>query len=96
MYRKTYKIPCFFHNFSGYDSHHIFQHLTPGDKTPTVVAKNTKKFTSMEIDGVVMKDSLQFLNCGLDKLVADLREKGMKKGLTLKEIFPTTYSYFKE
>ena len=27
MYRKTYKIPCFFHNLSGYDSHHVFQHL---------------------------------------------------------------------
>ena len=50
MYRKTYKIPCFFHNFSGYDSHHIFQHLTPGDNTPKVLAKNLEKFISMEID----------------------------------------------
>ena len=60
MYGKTYTIPWFFHNFSGYDSHHIFQHLTPGDKTPTVVAKNLEKFTYMEIDGVVMKNSLHF------------------------------------
>ena len=79
MYRKTYKIPCFFHNFSGYDSHHIFKHLTSGDKTPTVVAKNLEKFTSMEIDGIVMKDSLQFLNCSLDKLVTNLREKVWKR-----------------
>ena len=35
MYRKTYKIPCFFHNFSGYDSHHIFQHLSNLDNAPT-------------------------------------------------------------
>ena len=38
MYRKSYKIPCFFRNFSGYDSHHIFQHLTSLDNTPTVIA----------------------------------------------------------
>ena len=50
----------------------------------------------MEIDGVIMKDSLQFLNCGLAKLVTNPREKGMEEGLTLKEVFPTTYSYFKE
>ena len=50
----------------------------------------------MEIDGVVTKDSLQFLNCSLDKLVTNLREKGVKEGLTLKEILPTTYSYFKD
>ena len=28
MYRKTYNIPAFFHNFTGYDSHHIFKHLS--------------------------------------------------------------------
>ena len=28
MYRKTYKIPCFFHNFTGYDSHHVFQNIS--------------------------------------------------------------------
>ena len=50
----------------------------------------------MEIDGIVMKDSLQFLNCSLQKLVTNLREKGVKEVLTLKEILPTTYSYFKE
>ena len=70
--------------------------MTSGDKTPTVVAKNMEKFTSMKIDGIIMKDSLKFLNCSLDKLVTNLREKGVKEGLTLKEILPTTYSYFEE
>ena len=28
MYRKTYTIPAYFHNFTGYDSHHIFKHLS--------------------------------------------------------------------
>ena len=50
----------------------------------------------MEIDDVVMKDSLQFLNCSLDKQVTNLAEKGKKDGKTLMEILPTTYSYFKE
>ena len=94
MYRKTYENPCFFQNFGGYDSHHIFQHLSNLDEAPTVIAKNLEKFTAMEIYGVVMKDSMQFLNCSLDKLVTNLKEKGKKDGKTLKEILPTTY--FKE
>ena len=43
-----------------------------------------------------MKDSLQFLNCGLNKLVANLNKKGMKEGKLLKDTFPTAYSYFKK
>ena len=50
----------------------------------------------MTIDNIVMKDSNQFLNCNLDKLVTNLKDKGVKEELTLKEILPTTYSYFKD
>ena len=39
MYRNTYKIPCFFHNFTGYDSHHIFQNISSLEKAPTLAAK---------------------------------------------------------
>ena len=62
MYRKTYKIPCFFHNFTGYDSHNIFQKISNLENPPKVIAKSMEKFISMEIDGVVITDSLQFLN----------------------------------
>ena len=75
MYRRTYKIPCFFHNFSGYDSHHLFQSLKSLDITPKVLAKSLKKFTAVDIGHIKIQDSLQFLNCSLDKLVSNLREK---------------------
>ena len=95
MYRKTYNIPCFFHNFTGYDSHHLFKSLSSLEKAPTVVAKSLEKFTSMDIGHIRIQDSLQFLNCSLDKLVSNLREKGGKDNKTLKETFPTAYAYFK-
>ena len=41
------------------------------------------------------KDSLQFLNSSLDKLVKNLKDKGLREGKSLKETFPNTYEYFK-
>ena len=58
MYRKTYKIPCYFHNFTGYDSHHIFQNISNLENPPKVIAKSREKFISMEIEGVVIKLAL--------------------------------------
>ena len=55
-----------------------------------------EKFISMEIDGVVIKDSLQFLNYSLDKLGSNLKDKGLKENKSLKDTFPTVYSYFKK
>merc|ERR1711954_559244 len=95
MYRKTYKIPCFFHNFTGYDSHHIFQNISKLEKPPKVVAKSMEKFISMEIEGIVIKDSLQFLNYTLDKLGLNLKDKRLKENKSLKDTFPTVYSFFK-
>ena len=69
MYRKTYKIPCFFHNFSGYDSHHIFNNLPNLETPPTVLASSLENFISMQIEGIVIKDSLKFLTCSLKRRV---------------------------
>ena len=79
MYRKTYKIPCFFHNFTGYDSHHIFQNISSPEKAPIVVAKSLKKFTAMNIGHIRIQDSLQFLNYSMDKLISYLKVKGLKE-----------------
>ena len=69
MYRRTYKIPAFFHNFTGYESHHIFKHLSSLEKAPTVIAKSLEKFTSLKIGNIQINDSLQFMGCSMDKLV---------------------------
>ena len=64
-------------------------------KAPTVIAKSQEKFISIQLGPVEFKDSLQFLNSSLDKLVKNLKDKGVKEGKTLGETFPHTYEYFK-
>ena len=96
MYRKTMKIPAFFHNFTEYDSHLPFQNLSCLQKAPEVVAKGLEKFTSMSIGNIQIKDSLNFMGISLDKLVKNLKEKGKKENKSLQETFPLTYEYFKK
>ena len=96
MYKKTYKIPLFFHNFTGYDSHHIFYNISNLAKALSVMAKSMGKFSSMEIEGVEIINSLQFLNYSLDKLGSNLKHKGLMENKSLKDTFPTVYTYFKK
>mgnify|MGYP001198188336 CR=1 FL=1 len=97
QFRKTFKIPVFFHNLAGYDGHFIFENLAKLKlkKAPTVIAKSLEKFISIKVGTVEFKDSLQFLNSSLDKLVNNLKDKGLREGKSLKETFPSTYEYFK-
>ena len=54
------------------------------------------KFISMEIEGEVIMDSLQFLKCGLDKQGSNIKDKGLKENKSLKDTFPTVHTYFKK
>jgi len=76
--RTTYKIPIFFHNFRGYDSHllvHAFSEH-PGRKI-SVMGQSIEKYLSVSWgDHIVFKDSLQFLNALVEKLVDNLSENG--------------------
>ena len=78
LYRKVKYIPLFFHNLSGYDGHIIFQNLTKveGISEPEVIAKSMEKFVTFSIGNLKFKDSLNFLNSSLDKLVSNLKGKG--------------------
>ena len=94
LYRKTKDIPVFFHNLGGYDGHIIFQNLCKVDsiKEPEVVAKTLEKFITFSIGNLKFKDSLQFLNSSLDKLVSNLAGKDGKKEV----LFSNTWDYFKK
>ena len=88
QFRKSYTIPCFFHNLSGYDSHHIFMALKEVEKKlikkeTKVIAKSLEKFTCMTVAGVTLKDSCQPIDCGLDKQVENLKDKGQRENKTL-------------
>ena len=63
--------------FLGYDGHLIFENLAKLKlkKAPTVIAKSQEKFISIQLGPVEFKDSLQFLNSSLDKLVKNLKQE---------------------
>ena len=90
LYRKIKDIPVFFHNLGGYDGHIIFQNLCKidGIKEPEVVAKTIEKFVTFSIGNLKFKDSLQFLNSSLDKLVKNLAAKV--------NVFKNLREYFEE
>ena len=98
QYRKTYKIPVFFHNLTGYDSHIIFENLASLKlkNPPTVIPKSLEKYVSIKVGPIEFKDSAQFLSSSLDKLAQNLKQKGEKEGCHLKDTFPNTYQYFKK
>ena len=98
QFRKTYKIPVFFHNLSGYDGHFIFENLVELNmkKAPQVIAKSLEKFISIKLGSIEFKDSAQFLNSSLDKLVKNLKNKGVEGSTPTKDTFPNTYAYFKK
>ena len=51
---------------------------------------------SIKLGTLEFKDSLQFLNSSLEKLVKNLKDKGLKEEKSIKDTFPNTYAYFKK
>ena len=99
-YRDSKKIPVFFHNLSGYDGHIIFQNISKveGIKTPKVLTKNMEKYISFGIRNLHFKDSLQFLNSSLDKLVQNAigKEKDFSILNNLREYFDKEWGHLDE
>ena len=76
--RKTYKIPVFFHNWRGYDSH-LIVHKLPNypNRKVTIIGQTMEKYLVLNWgEHLVFKDSLQFMNYSLEKLVANLLKSG--------------------
>ena len=66
-----FKIPVFFHNLKGYDSHFIIcnAHEFQSKKKIDVIAQNSEKFIMFGFDNLQFKDSFSFLSSSLDRLV---------------------------
>ena len=81
MTEDSYMIPVIFHNLKGYDSHLIFQYVTPeyAPNSIDVIPITSEKFLSFQIGNLRFLYSLQFLTASLDTLVqslaADSRDK---------------------
>ena len=72
--RNTYKIPVFFHNFRGYDSHLIVASLNEFPAIECrVIGQGMEKYMSlMWGEHIVFKDSLMFMSSSLESLAANL------------------------
>ena len=69
-----FKLPVFFHNLTGYDAHLILSEVFESKYGKiTCIPRTCEKFVSFTIGKLVFKDSMNFLNKGLDKLVANLK-----------------------
>ena len=67
-------------------------------REPTVIAKGMENFIKFDIEELSFKDSLQFLNSSLEKLVENLADKAAKSEskLTLEQVFPNLDKYFQD
>ena len=69
-------VPIFFHNFSGYDCHLIFEELLTEaynqNYNPTIIPKSLENYVSVQVGCLRFLDSYRFLSSSLNKLVKSL------------------------
>ena len=74
--RSSSFVPIFFHNFSGYDCHLIFEELLiqafEKGNEPKIIPKSMENYVSVQIGCLRFLDSYRFLSSSLDKLVKSL------------------------
>jgi hypothetical protein len=91
LLRTQYKIPVFFHNFRGYDSHLLvwgFEHRST--KKINIIGQGMEKYLLIEWGNhIQFKDSLQFLPDSLERLVENLKSDTVDKFTHLKSSFPS-------
>ena len=71
-------VPIFFHNFSGYDCHLIFEELlTQAYKMgcePKIIPKSMENYVSVQVGCLRFLDSYRFLSSSLQKLITSLND----------------------
>ena len=100
--RSSSFVPIFFHNFSGYDCHLIFEELLieayNQNYNPTIIPKSLENYVSVQVGCLRFLDSYRFLSSSLDKLVKSLdnfpimKLEGMSDDLFKKKLaYPYEY-----
>ena len=78
-FQLTKKIPVIFHNLKGYDTHLIFSELHKFNLKVDVIPNGLEKYMAFFLGrDLVFIDSMQFMNCSLDKVVKNLVDKDFK------------------
>ena len=100
--RSSSFVPIFFHNFSGYDCHLIFEELLTEaynqNYNPTIIPESLENHVSVQVGCLRFLDSYRFLSSSLDKLVKSLdnfpimKLEGMSDDLFKKKLaYPYEY-----
>ena len=100
--RSSSFVPIFFHNFSGYDCHLIFEELLieayNQNYNSTIIPKSLENYVSVQVGCLRFLDSYRFLSSSLDKLVKSLdnfpimKLEGMSDDLFKKKLaYPYEY-----
>ena len=78
-FQLTKRIPVIFHNLKGYDSHLFFFELRKFNLKVDIIPNGLQKYMAFFLGkDLVFIDSIQFMNCSLDKLVKNLVVKDFK------------------
>ena len=71
-------VPIFFHNFSGYDCHLIFEELLKQAYKmgcePKIIPKSMENYVSVQVGCLRFLDSYRFLSSSLQKLITSLND----------------------
>ena len=100
--RSSSFVPIFFHNFSGYDCHLIFEELLTEaynqNYNPTIIPKSLENYVLVQVGCLRFLDSYRFLFSSLDELVKSLDDfpimklEGMSDDLFKKKLaYPYEY-----
>ena len=66
-------VSVFLHNAKSYDAHLILSYANPAKHGEvSCIPRTTEQYVSFQIGNLVFKDSLQFMNKGLDSLMSTL------------------------
>ena len=84
----SFRIPFFFHNFHGYDTHLIVHEFGKRpERKIKVIGQNIEKYLQVEWGkNMVVRDSLQFLPASLVNLTASLPKTGQGNFYNLHEV----------
>jgi len=87
------RIPIFFHNLRGYDSHLIMEAIGKmKNKKINCIPQNHEKYISFSLGKLEFIDTFQFLSTSLEKLVDNLAEKDLDKFHHLRSYISTSRS----
>ena len=72
-------VPLIFHNLKGYDSHLIINEIGKFDVKVDVIPNGLEKYMAFTINkNLIFIDSMQFMNCSLEKLVKNWSDNDFK------------------